>query len=40
MTDFARRRALFNRRVTNPLVRPISGFVPAWSIVEDAITRY
>ena len=34
MTDFARRRALFNRRVTNPLVRPISGFVPAWSIVE------
>ena len=34
MTDFTRRRALFNRRVTNPLVRPISGWVPAWSIVE------
>jgi deazaflavin-dependent oxidoreductase (nitroreductase family) len=39
MTDFARRRALFNRRVTNPLLRPISGWVPAWSIVEHVGRR-
>jgi deazaflavin-dependent oxidoreductase (nitroreductase family) len=39
MTDFSRRRAEFNRRVTNPLVRPISGWVPAWSIVEHVGRR-
>ena len=39
MTSFARRRARFNRKVTNPLVRPISGWVPAWSIVEHVGRR-
>jgi deazaflavin-dependent oxidoreductase (nitroreductase family) len=39
MTDFARRRALFNRRVANPLVRPISGFLSMWSIVEHVGRR-
>ena len=39
MTDFSRRRAEFNRRVTNPLVRRISGWVPAWSIVEHVGRR-
>lgn len=39
MTSFARRRAEFNRRVTNPLVRPISGWVSMWSIVEHVGRR-
>jgi deazaflavin-dependent oxidoreductase (nitroreductase family) len=39
MTDFARRRARFNRRVTNPLVRPISGRFSMWSIVEHVGRR-
>ncbi len=39
MTSFARRRARLNRKVTNPLVRPISGWVPAWSIVEHVGRR-
>ncbi|MGB8506295.1 nitroreductase family deazaflavin-dependent oxidoreductase [Mycobacterium sp.] len=39
MTSFARRRARFNRKVTNPLLRPISGWVPAWSIVEHVGLR-
>lgn len=39
MTSFARRRARFNRKVTNPLLRPISGWVPAWSIVEHVGRR-
>jgi deazaflavin-dependent oxidoreductase (nitroreductase family) len=39
MTSFARRRARFNRKVLNPLVRPISGWVPAWSIIEHAGRR-
>ena len=39
MTSFARRRAQLNRKVTNPLVRPISGWVPAWSIVEHVGRR-
>lgn len=32
--QFSQRRAEFNRVVTNPLFRPISGFVPLWSILE------
>ncbi|HEY7053711.1 MAG TPA: nitroreductase family deazaflavin-dependent oxidoreductase [Mycobacterium sp.] len=39
MTDFAKRRARFNRRVTNPLVRPISGWLSMWSIVEHVGRR-
>lgn len=39
MTSFARRRARFNRKVTNPLVRPISGWVSMWSIVEHVGRR-
>ena len=39
MTSFAKRRARFNRRVTNPLVRPISGWVSMWSIVEHVGRR-
>lgn len=31
---FSQRRAEFNRVVTNPLFRPISGWVPLWSILE------
>ncbi|MDT5010681.1 MAG: hypothetical protein QOH57_2298 [Mycobacterium sp.] len=34
MTTFAKRRARFNRRFTNRLVRPVSGWVSMWSIVE------
>ncbi|OHU94739.1 nitroreductase family deazaflavin-dependent oxidoreductase [Mycobacterium talmoniae] len=32
--QFSQRRARFNRVVTNPLFRPISGWVPLWSIIE------
>jgi deazaflavin-dependent oxidoreductase (nitroreductase family) len=39
MTNFARRRARFNRLVSNRLVRPISGWVPVWSIVEHVGRR-
>lgn len=39
MTTFARRRARFNRRVTNRLVRPISGRLSMWSIVEHVGRR-
>jgi len=39
MTSFARRRARFNRKVTNPLVRPISGWAPAWSIIAHVGRR-
>lgn len=31
---FSQRRAEFNRVVTNPLFRPISGWLPLWSILE------
>jgi deazaflavin-dependent oxidoreductase (nitroreductase family) len=31
---FADQRARFNRRVMNPLVRPLSGRVAMWSLVE------
>jgi deazaflavin-dependent oxidoreductase (nitroreductase family) len=31
---FADQRAKFNRRVMNPLVRPLSGRVAMWSLIE------
>lgn len=37
--QFSERRARFNRVVTNPLFRPISGWVPMWSIVEHTGRR-
>lgn len=37
--QFSERRARFNRVVTNPLFRPISGWVPLWSIVEHTGRR-
>lgn len=37
--QFSQRRARFNRVVTNPLFRPISGWVPLWSIVEHTGRR-
>lgn len=37
--QFSDRRARFNRVVTNPLFRPISGWVPLWSIVEHTGRR-
>ena len=39
MTTFARRRARFNRLFANRLVRPISGWVAMWSIVEHVGRR-
>jgi deazaflavin-dependent oxidoreductase (nitroreductase family) len=39
MSDFARLRARFNRRVANRIVRPISGQLPIWSIVEHVGRR-
>ncbi|OBF28666.1 nitroreductase family deazaflavin-dependent oxidoreductase [Mycobacterium sp. ACS4331] len=39
MVRFSQRRAEFNRRVTNRLVRPLSGYVPMWSIVEHTGRR-
>lgn len=36
---FSQRRAEFNRVVTNPLFRPISGWVPLWSIIEHTGRR-
>jgi deazaflavin-dependent oxidoreductase (nitroreductase family) len=32
--SFADQRARFNRRVVNPLVRPLSGRVAMWSLIE------
>src|SRR5690625_5234061 len=37
--QFSERRARFNRVVTNPLFRPISGWVPMWSLVEHTGRR-
>lgn len=37
--QFSQRRARFNRVVTNPLFRPISGWVPLWSIIEHTGRR-
>lgn len=37
--QFSERRARFNRVVTNPLFRPISGWVPLWSIIEHTGRR-
>ncbi|MGV0747470.1 nitroreductase family deazaflavin-dependent oxidoreductase [Mycolicibacter minnesotensis] len=37
--QFSERRARFNRVVTNPLFRPICGWVPMWSIVEHTGRR-
>ncbi|CAJ1497794.1 nitroreductase family deazaflavin-dependent oxidoreductase [[Mycobacterium] holstebronense] len=37
--QFSDRRARFNRVVTNPLFRPICGWVPMWSIVEHTGRR-
>ncbi|HEX7322718.1 MAG TPA: nitroreductase family deazaflavin-dependent oxidoreductase [Mycobacterium sp.] len=37
--QFSERRARFNRVVTNPLFRPISGWLPLWSIVEHTGRR-
>ncbi|OBG32790.1 MULTISPECIES: nitroreductase family deazaflavin-dependent oxidoreductase [Mycolicibacter] len=37
--QFSERRARFNRVVTNPLFRPISGWVPMWSIIEHTGRR-
>jgi deazaflavin-dependent oxidoreductase (nitroreductase family) len=31
---FADQRAKFNRRVMNPLIRPLSGRVAMWSLIE------
>ncbi len=31
---FADQRARFNRRVMNPLIRPLSGRVAMWSLIE------
>lgn len=39
MNQFAQRRAEFNRKVTNRLVAPISGWVPMWSVVEHVGRR-
>jgi deazaflavin-dependent oxidoreductase (nitroreductase family) len=39
MTTSARRRARFNRFFTNRLVRPVSGWVSMWSIVEHVGRR-
>ena len=39
MTDFARRRARFNRRVMNPIVRPLAGWFSMWSVVEHVGRR-
>jgi deazaflavin-dependent oxidoreductase (nitroreductase family) len=39
VVQFSERRARFNRVVTNPLFRPISGWVPMWSIVEHTGRR-
>ncbi|BBZ35403.1 nitroreductase family deazaflavin-dependent oxidoreductase [Mycolicibacterium confluentis] len=39
MVRFSQRRAEFNRRVTNRLVRPLSGYLPMWSIVEHTGRR-
>lgn len=32
--QFARRRAEFNRRFVNPVVRPLAGHLPLWSAVD------
>jgi deazaflavin-dependent oxidoreductase (nitroreductase family) len=37
--QFSQRRARFNRVVTNPLFRPISGWAPLFSIVEHSGRR-
>jgi deazaflavin-dependent oxidoreductase (nitroreductase family) len=37
--QFSERRARFNRVVTNPLFRPISGWVPMWSLIEHTGRR-
>lgn len=37
--QFSERRARFNRRVTNPLFLPISGWLPLWSITEHVGRR-
>ncbi|MEO6794533.1 MAG: nitroreductase family deazaflavin-dependent oxidoreductase [Mycobacterium sp.] len=37
--QFSERRARFNRVVTNPLFRPVSGWVPLWSLVEHTGRR-
>jgi deazaflavin-dependent oxidoreductase (nitroreductase family) len=39
MTSSARRRAEFNRRVTNPIVRPLAGWFSMWSVVEHVGRR-
>lgn len=39
MTTFTRRRAKFNRAFANRLVRPVSGWVSMWSIVEHVGRR-
>ncbi|MFV8054063.1 nitroreductase family deazaflavin-dependent oxidoreductase [Mycobacterium sp. 48b] len=39
MVRFSERRARFNRRVTNRLFRPVSGYLPIWSIVEHTGRR-
>jgi deazaflavin-dependent oxidoreductase (nitroreductase family) len=39
MVRFSQRRALFNRRVTNRLVTPLSGYVGLWSVVEHTGRR-
>ena len=36
---FSREHARFNRRVTNRIVLPISGWVPMWSVVEHVGRR-
>ncbi|WP_102144150.1 nitroreductase family deazaflavin-dependent oxidoreductase [Mycobacterium hubeiense] len=36
---FSREHARFNRRVTNRVVLPLSGWLPAWSVVEHVGRR-
>ena len=36
---FARRRAEFNRRFVNPVVRPLAGHLPLWSAVDHVGRR-
>ncbi|SDD04918.1 deazaflavin-dependent oxidoreductase, nitroreductase family [Mycolicibacterium neoaurum] len=37
--QFARRRAEFNRRFVNPVVRPLAGHLPLWSAVDHVGRR-
>ncbi|MGH3581783.1 MAG: nitroreductase family deazaflavin-dependent oxidoreductase [Mycobacterium sp.] len=34
MRESAKRRAIFNRKYTNRVVEPLSGWLPLWSVIE------